>query len=83
MSADRGRRPRVSMDFNEPDVTVLLSQLTQGDQEAGEKLIPLVYAELKRLARSYMRREREDHTLQTTGLVHEAYIKLVRQQTTW
>jgi len=71
------------MDFNEPDVTVLLSQLTQGDQEAGEKLIPLVYAELKRLARSYMRREREDHTLQTTGLVHEAYIKLVRQQTTW
>ena len=61
------------------DVTVLLSQLTQGNQEAAEKLIPLVYDELKRLARSYMRRERGDHTLQTTALVHEAYLKLVRQ----
>ena len=67
-----------------PDVTVLLSQLTQGDQAAAERLMPLVYDELKRLARSYMRRERKDHTLQTTALVHEAYLKLVRQQaTTW
>jgi RNA polymerase sigma-70 factor, ECF subfamily len=61
------------------DVTSLLSQLTEGNQEAAEKLIPLVYDELKRLARSYMRRERADHTLQTTALVHEAYLKLVRQ----
>ena len=64
----------------EADVTALLSQLTQGNREAGEKLVPLVYEELKRLARSYMRRERPDHTLQTTALVHEAYLKLVRQQ---
>jgi|SRR5208283_241264 len=64
----------------EADVTALLSQLTQGNHEAHEKLIPLVYEELKRLARSYMRRERADHTLQTTALVHEAYLKLVRQQ---
>jgi len=72
------------MDSHQPDVTALLSQLTQGDQEAAEKLIPLVYDELKRLARSYMRRERQDHTLQTTALVHEAYLRLVRQRAvTW
>src|SRR5271166_6669012 len=65
----------------EADVTALLSQLTQGNHEAHEKLIPLVYEELKRLARSYMRRERTDHTLQTTALVHEAYLKMVQQQT--
>lgn len=66
-----------------PDVTVLLSERTRGNQEAAEKLIPLVYDELKRLAGSYMRRERGDHTLQTTALVHEAYLKLVRQATNW
>jgi RNA polymerase sigma-70 factor, ECF subfamily len=70
------------MDSQPPDVTVLLLQLTQGDQAAAERLMPLVYDELKRLARSYMRRERKDHTLQTTALVHEAYLKLVRQQAT-
>lgn len=70
------------MDSQQPDVAVLLSQLTQGDQAAAESLMPLVYDELKRLARSYMRRERQDHTLQTTALVHEAYLKLVRQQAT-
>jgi RNA polymerase sigma-70 factor (ECF subfamily) len=62
------------------DVTSLLSELTRGNREAGEKLVPLVYGELKRLARGYMRRERSDHTLQTTALVNEAYLKLVRQQ---
>ncbi len=62
------------------DVTQLLSALTRGDEEAGEKLIPLVYVELRRLARSYMRRERTDHTLQATALVHEAYLKLVEQR---
>jgi len=68
------------MDSDQPDATILLSELAQGNQEAAEKLIPLVYDELKRLARSYMRRERQDHTLQTTALVHEAYLKLIRQQ---
>jgi len=68
------------MEPAQADVTGLLSQLTEGDQEAAERLIPLVYDELKRLARSYMRRERQEHTLQTTALVHEAYLKLVRQR---
>lgn len=68
------------MDSPEKDVTVLLLELARGDQGAADKLMPLVYNELKRLARSYMRRERPDHTLQATALVHEAYLKLVRQQ---
>jgi len=62
------------------DVTLLLSALTRGDEDAAAKLIPVVYDELRRLAGSYMRREREDHTLQATALVHEAYLKLVEQR---
>jgi RNA polymerase sigma-70 factor (ECF subfamily) len=62
------------------DVTLLLSELSRGNQAAGEELVPLVYEELKRLARSYMRAERPGHTLQTTALVHEAYVKLVNQR---
>ncbi len=62
------------------DVTVLLAQLTKGNEEAGSKLIPLVYSELRRLAGGYMRRERSDHTLQPTALVHEAYLRLVGQR---
>ena len=64
----------------EPDVSVLLAEVASGNQGAAEKLVPFVYEELKRLARRHMRRERPDHTLQTTALVHEAYLKLVRQQ---
>jgi RNA polymerase sigma factor (TIGR02999 family) len=63
-----------------PDVTLLLSALTRGDKGATSKLIPVVYDELRRLAGSYMRRERVDHTLQATALVHEAYLKLVEQR---
>ena len=63
----------------EPDVTALLIEAANGNQAAQEKLVPLVYDQLKRLARRYMRRERADHTLQTTALVHEAYLKLVGQ----
>ena len=62
------------------DVTQLLSALKRGDEGAAEKLMPVVYDELRRLAASYMRREREDHTLQATALVHEAYLKLVEQR---
>jgi RNA polymerase sigma-70 factor (ECF subfamily) len=62
------------------DVTVLLSRMHDGDQEAASKLMPLVYGELRRLAGAYMRRERPEHTLQATALVHEAYIKLVNQR---
>jgi RNA polymerase sigma-70 factor, ECF subfamily len=67
------------MESPSSDVTVLLSELSRGNEEAADKLVPLVYSELKRLARSYMRRERPEHTLQATALVHEAYLKLVRQ----
>jgi RNA polymerase sigma-70 factor, ECF subfamily len=62
------------------EVTQLLSALTRGDEGAASKLIPVVYDELRRLAGSYMRRERVDHTLQATALVHEAYLKLVEQR---
>ncbi len=62
------------------EVTLLLEELAHGKQEAADQLMPLVYDELRRLAGRYMRREREDHTLQTTALVHEAYMKLVEQR---
>jgi len=58
------------------DVTQLLLAWSQGDQGARDKLIPLVYDELRRLADHYLRRERPDHTLQTTALVHEVYLRL-------
>jgi len=61
-------------------VTELLADWTDGDQEALDKLIPLVYDELHRLASRQLRRERPDHTLQTTALVHEAYLRLVGQR---
>jgi len=59
------------------DVTQLLLAWSQGEQTALEKLTPLVYKELHRLARRYMRGERPDHTLQTTALVNEAYLRLI------
>jgi len=62
------------------EITRLLADWGNGNQAALEKLLPLVYDELHRLASSYMRRERPDHTLQTTALVHEAYLRLVDQR---
>jgi RNA polymerase sigma-70 factor, ECF subfamily len=62
------------------DATILLAELKKGDKEAASKLIPIVYDELRRLADSYMRHERSDHTLQATALVHEAYLKLIEQR---
>jgi RNA polymerase sigma factor (TIGR02999 family) len=59
------------------DVTGLLAAWSQGDSRALEQLIPLVSEELRRLAHAYMRRQRPGHLLQTTALVHEAYIRLV------
>jgi RNA polymerase sigma factor (TIGR02999 family) len=64
------------------DVTALLSELAKGNPDAGPKLVPLVYDELRRIANGYMRRERTGHTLQATALVHEAYIKLLGQHST-
>jgi RNA polymerase sigma-70 factor (ECF subfamily) len=64
----------------EKEITGLLADWRKGDQSALEELLPLVYDELRRLASGYMRRERPDHTLQTTALVHEAYLRLVQQR---
>jgi RNA polymerase sigma factor (TIGR02999 family) len=65
-------------------ITQLLQKWQEGNNEALETLMPLVYAELKRLAGSYLRRERPDHTLQSAALVNEAYLRLVDQtQTQW
>jgi RNA polymerase sigma factor (TIGR02999 family) len=61
-------------------ITELLAQWSRGDLEAREALMPLVYNELRRLASSYLRQERSDHTLQPTALVNEAYLKLVEQK---
>lgn len=64
-----------------PDqITELLLSWSQGDKEALEHLVPLVSAELRRLARRYMAKERTDHTLQTSALINEAYLRLVNQQ---
>ena len=58
----------------------ILAELKNGEQAALDKLLPLVYGELRRLANSYLKRERSDHTLQPTALVHEAYLRLVGQK---
>jgi len=59
------------------DVTRILSQIEQGDPSAAEKLLPLVYDELRKLASAKMAQEKPGQTLQATALVHEAYLKLV------
>ena len=69
-------------DSASPDITGLLVDWSNGDQSALEKLLPLVERELHRLAHSYMRRENPNHTLQTTALVNEAYLKLIDQKKT-
>ncbi len=66
------------------DVTRLLVAWSGGDASAAEQVMPLVYEELRQLSRAYLRRERGDHTLQPTALVHEAYLRLVDQtQVNW
>ncbi len=62
------------------EVTRLLGEIGRGDKGAMNRLMPLVYDELHRLARAYFRRERGEHTLQPTALVHEAYLRLVDQR---
>lgn len=62
------------------NVTQLLVKWSEGDQKALDKLMPLVYSELRRLANNYLRRERQNHTLQPTALVNEAYLKLIDQR---
>lgn len=61
------------------DVTDLLARWRSGERQALDLLVPIVYDELRKLARHYIERERPGHTLQTTALVHEAYVRLVGQ----
>lgn len=62
------------------EVTRLLKDWSSGDREALDQLMPLVYKELRRIAHRHLRRERPDHTLQTTALVNEAYLRLIDQR---
>jgi len=71
------------MPGNTTQVTVLLAKLRDGHGDAVNELVPLLYDELHRLAASYFRRERSDHTLQPTALVNEAYLRLVDQDVQW
>lgn len=69
---------------NETDVTFLLNAVSAGSETAPEKLLEVVYDDLRRLAGAYMKNERGDHTLQATALVHEAFIRLVDwENVTW
>lgn len=63
--------------LSEGDITRLLNEIKGGNRQAQADLIPLVYDELRRVAHAHMRKERAEHTLQATALVHEAYLKLV------
>jgi RNA polymerase sigma factor (TIGR02999 family) len=78
-----GRVPTLGRVFLTPvsseQITAILATLRSGDQEALKALIPLVYDELRRLAQYHLKRERADHTLQSTALVNEAYMRLAGQ----
>lgn len=63
-----------------PDITRMLIDLTDGNREVINEILPLIYAELHKLAGGYLRKERGNHTLQPTALVHEAYLKLIDQK---
>jgi RNA polymerase sigma factor (TIGR02999 family) len=74
----------LSLNKPENEITQLLIDLTNGNRAAVDTLLPLIYSELRSLAANYLRRERIDHTLQPTALVHEAYLRLVDQtQVNW
>jgi len=62
------------------DITQLLIEMTDGNTEVVNQILPLIYSELRKLASSYLRRERSNHTLQPTALVNEAYLKLIDQK---
>jgi RNA polymerase sigma-70 factor, ECF subfamily len=71
------------MDSQPGEITQLLQAMHTGDRSAADKLLPLVYKELHRLAAAYMRRERPDHTLQPTALINEAYLRLAGEDVDW
>lgn len=66
--------------MSEETITQLLAKWSAGDREAAERVLPLVYEELRRIAARQLRRERDAHTLQATAIVHEAYMRLVGQE---
>src|SRR6476646_2738574 len=71
------------MSSSDGEDTLLLRAMKAGDKAAAEKLLPLVYSELHRVARLYMLRERNDHTLQPTALINEAYMRLANNTVDW
>jgi RNA polymerase sigma factor (TIGR02999 family) len=71
------------MELEKGEVTELLNEMAKGDSRAADLLLPMVYAELHRLAAAYMRRERPDHTLQATALINEAYLRLSKENGEW
>jgi RNA polymerase sigma factor (TIGR02999 family) len=73
----------IAMADSPGEVTVLLGEMRSGKSDALERLIPLVYGELKKLAAYLLQHEREGHTLQPTALVHEAYLRLAGQAEGW
>ena len=80
LGADFGKSTRRDVDMTTPpqqDVTMLLQAVSDGDSHASAELLPLLYGELQKLARSLMAREGPAHTLQPTALVHEAYLRLI------
>lgn len=68
------------MENTQQPITKFLDEIKSGNKDALEELLPLVYDELRRLANSYLRKERSNHTLQPTALVHEAYLRLIGQK---
>src|SRR5262249_51344693 len=81
--AELGYNLSPRMDPARGEVTILLEELRGGQPDAESRLLSLVYSELKRLARSYLRRERPDHTLGVTDLVHEVYLRLAGTDQDW
>ena len=81
MGTLKGRLVAIQIDMDGPDqdVTDLLRAWGQGQEEARDRLLPLVYRELQRRARAHLQRERTGHSLQATELVHETYLRLVKQ----
>jgi RNA polymerase sigma factor (TIGR02999 family) len=75
-----GQIPAATRPVDQHEVTQLLADWSQGDRAALDKLTPLVYEELRHLAHRYMEGQRPDHTLQTTALVNEAYLRLADQK---
>lgn len=78
--SDTRPKPPSDMAVEEHDVTGLLRQWSDGDQQALGDLLPIIYDELRRVAHQYLHRERHEQMLQTTALVHEAYLKLIDQR---